>query len=115
MRSLIQCALYRGEEFYRRTIAVKKFKRGDATQQPNSDPESIPEREMSHLRLVDDALWFAANDAIRIRRRWQSASHPAKGTTRRSRTWQSKLNPGERTPSHEPGRRQTARRVDCFS
>jgi len=49
--------------------ALRKHVSGKSKQKPNPYPEKILEREAPHLRIVDDWLWYAANEVIDGRRR----------------------------------------------
>lgn len=86
--ALIRREKYRGIEYYRKTISKKKFTSGEKVSEPN-DPKSVLSRDMPHLRIVDDAIWYAANAAIDARCRRTSVpsgkDHPLAGIPRDSR------------------------------
>lgn len=62
--SLIRCSKYRGFESFRSTISTKVHTSGKSHSVRNSDPKKILTREIPHLRIVDDPLWYAANKTI---------------------------------------------------
>lgn len=62
--SLIRCTKYRGFETFRDTISKKFHTTGRSHSVKNKDRSKVLSREMPHLRIVDDALWYAANKAI---------------------------------------------------
>jgi DNA invertase Pin-like site-specific DNA recombinase len=86
--ALIRRKVYRGLEEYRVTISVKRHLTGKHVQVANDESE-VWTREMPHLRIVEDALWYEANDAIDERcTRKATASgsdHPLAGLPRDSR------------------------------
>jgi len=61
--ALIRRTVYRGVETYRSTIAKKEYKSGKHKQERNT-PDQVLTRDMPHLRIVPDWLWYAANQAI---------------------------------------------------
>lgn len=62
IKELIRRTIYRGVEPYRKKITKSKLISGKKfTIHNNEDPWV---RDMPHLRIVDDALWYAANKAI---------------------------------------------------
>ena len=61
--SLIRRMVYRGVEERGKTVSKKKRRSGQTKQVPN-DPERVQFRNMPHLRIVSDHLWYAANDAV---------------------------------------------------
>ena len=65
--ALIKNPVYRGVEVYRATIARKHYGSGKHRLVPNS-PKKILTREMPHLRIVPDWLWYDANQKIKDRR-----------------------------------------------
>ena len=73
--SLIRCELYRGVEFYREEISKKQHSTGKSAPIPNPDPDKILKRDMPHLRMVEDVVWYKANSAINDRAR--PGPHPA--------------------------------------
>ena len=88
--SLIRCSKYRGVEVYREEISKKNFETGKWKPTPNPKPENVLTREMPHLRIVEDWLWYLANEAIdnRIRGkdRPSGAEHTLHGIPRDSRS-----------------------------
>jgi hypothetical protein len=84
--ALIRRQIYRGVELRSETITERKLRSGRRVQRRNDHPEM---REMEHLRIVPDWLWFKANKAIdnrqRKRDRARGASHPLAGIPRDSR------------------------------
>jgi hypothetical protein len=62
--ALIGRTTYRGVEERGKTISKKHYRSGRRKQVRN-DPENVRSREMPHLRMVSDHLWYAANDAIK--------------------------------------------------
>lgn len=63
VKALIRRTIYRGHERYRETVSKKKHSVGRRKQERNR-PAQILTRDMPHIRIVDDWLWQAANDAI---------------------------------------------------
>ena len=88
--SLIRSPKYRGEEVYREEISKKNFKTGTWKPTPNPKPENVLTREMPHLRIVEDWLWYQANEAIGNRARGKDRpsgiDHPLHGIPRDSRS-----------------------------
>lgn len=87
VKELIRRTIYRGHERFRDTISKKKHKAGRRKQEKNR-PEQVLTREMPTLRIVEDWLWYAANDAIRGRdksRHAQGRENPQYGIPRDSR------------------------------
>jgi hypothetical protein len=88
--SLVRCELYRGIEIYREQVSEKQNRSGRSKPVQNPDPQQILQRDMSHLRMVEDWLWFQANEAINERARPGSNlsgfDHPLHGIPRDSRT-----------------------------
>jgi DNA invertase Pin-like site-specific DNA recombinase len=86
--ALIRRTVYRGLEAYRFTV-VKKHYRSGRHEQVRNEPAEVLTREMPHLRMVPDELWYAANRAIEDRRRCTAATsgagHPLAGIPRDSR------------------------------
>ena len=85
VRSLIQCTLYRGLDRFGHTRSQKVY--GTGKHKPRrAEPGEFWEREMGHLRIVSDSLWFAANGAIERRnhhkRRLRGAANPLSGVDR---------------------------------
>ena len=88
--ALIHSKIYRGIEKFAKTVCTKQH--GTGKRKPeNNDPEDVWEREMPHLRIVSDWLWYAANDAIdqrhtnRNKNIPRGADHPLFGCPRASR------------------------------
>ncbi len=92
--ALIRRTVYRGFDTFRDTICKKKHRTGKRKQVHN-DPDAVLTREMPHLRLVSDHLWFQANDAIDGRisttNRSSGSDHPLWDVPRDSRTPLSKI------------------------
>lgn len=88
--SLIRCELYRGVEFYREETSKKEFRTGKSKSVRNPDPEKVLQRNMPHLRMVDDWLWHKANEVIDSRARpsvpISGQDHPLYGIPRDSRS-----------------------------
>jgi len=88
--ALIRNPIYRGFERFRVTISKKQFLSGGSKQEPNPHPDKILERDMPHLRIVDDWVWYAANEVIDGRRRKADSKrgddHPLAGIPRDSRS-----------------------------
>jgi hypothetical protein len=86
--ALIKRTIYRGHDQYRVTVVRKQHRSGKHLQIRN-DAELVLTREMPHLKIVSDALWHAANEAIRERNlRGEAATgrdHPLTGVPRDSR------------------------------
>ncbi len=86
--AFIKCEHYRGMEDYRETISVKKNSTGDR-EQKRAQPSEMWLREMEHLRIIPDWLWFKANDTIAVRTRKKAhrrgEDHPLAGIPRDSR------------------------------
>lgn len=86
--ALTKRTIYRGVETYKYTV-VKKIYRTGKHKQVRNDPSRILTRNMPHLRIVPDSLWYAANDAIAERRLREPDSpgheHPLAGIPRDSR------------------------------
>lgn len=61
--SMIRNPIYRGHEVHAKTTTVRK-KRSGKKRQVRNDPDKIRTREMPHLRIVPDWLWFKANEKI---------------------------------------------------
>ena len=66
--SFIRFTDYRGFQTYRDCVSKKEYSTGKRKPTPN-DPDEVLSREMPELRIVDDALWYAANEAIDKRNR----------------------------------------------
>jgi DNA invertase Pin-like site-specific DNA recombinase len=79
---------HRGWQVYRDCISKKEYSSGRHKAKPN-DPDKVLSREMPHLRIVEDWLWYAANAAIQARAHaWESPrgkDHPLYGIPRESR------------------------------
>ncbi|MCA9053368.1 MAG: recombinase family protein [Planctomycetaceae bacterium] len=88
--SLVRCTKYRGYESRRQTISRKQYTTGKSISIRNPDPKNVQHREMPHLRIVDDVVWYAANRMIDDRRRKQTTpcgrEHPLFGVPRDSRS-----------------------------
>ncbi|MBS0207290.1 MAG: recombinase family protein [Planctomycetes bacterium] len=88
--SLIRCAKYRGVEFYRQEISKKTHATGGYAPVTNPNPDKVLYREMPHLRMVEDWLWYKANKAIDDRAtpgsRTAGRAHPLFGIPRDSRS-----------------------------
>jgi hypothetical protein len=67
VKSLIRETIYRGRDVYRETHSTPELATGKKKPK-RSDPSQVLEREMPHLRLVSDELWYQANAAIDARR-----------------------------------------------
>lgn len=61
--ALIRRTIYRGVESYRDSVATKELTTGKHSQEANQR-EEVLSRFMPHLRMVEDWLWYAANEAI---------------------------------------------------
>ena len=64
---IIRNPVFRGMEVYRKEVVKKERRTGKPRLVPN-EPDGILKREMSHLRITSDSLWYAANRAIDARR-----------------------------------------------
>ena len=86
--ALIRRDKYRGVEHYRHQISEKKFTSGKRVPKRN-DPKNVLARNMPHLRIVEDSLWYGANAAINARRNNNRTvagkEHPLTGVPRDSR------------------------------
>lgn len=86
--ALIAREIYRGRETFRGCVSQKVYSSGGHKAKRN-DPDRILVREMPHLRIVDDAIWYAANAAIKARAPGceipQGRAHPLHGIPRDSR------------------------------
>lgn len=91
----IRRTIYRALDTYRATVVEKKHRSGKKVIKKNTNPELVLTRDMPHLRIVPDWLWYKANAAIDERmRRTDYASgsaHPLFGIPRDSRSPLSKL------------------------
>ena len=78
---------HRGVQTYRKTVSTKVFRTGKRRSKKNTEDMLV--REMPHLRVVSDALWYRANAVIdgRIRgdRRASGQNNPTTGIPRNSR------------------------------
>ena len=85
--AMIRRTVYRGFEPFRDTVVKKKYGSGQHKQIPN-ERDLVVTREMPHLRIVSDALWYAANDVIDGRNmrknRPTGLDHPKTGIPRDS-------------------------------
>jgi len=85
---LIRRTIYRGVETFRVTVQEKKRRTGKKRTAKNAIEKQLT-REMPHLRIVTDDLWFRANDAItgrRTKKEYPSDdAHPLTGIPRDSR------------------------------
>ncbi len=125
--SLIRSSKYRGVEVYREEISKKNFQSGKWKPTPNPKPETVLTREMPHLRIIEDWLWYLANEAIENRSRGKDrlsgAEHPLYGIPRDSRSPLSNLfvcgfcgNKMYMSGRNEGGYRcSTATRKDCWN
>lgn len=125
--SLIRCEVYRGVEYYRKTISRKQHRTGISQCIRNPDPERVLMREMPHLRMVPDELWERANDALDGRARpgtpLSGVDHPLYGIPRDSRSLLSNIffcgicgNKMYAEGRNEGGYRcSAARRGDCWN
>lgn len=88
--ALIRNPIYRGFQCFRVTITKPRHMTGKSRQIDNPDSAKILEREMPHLRMVEDWLWHAANKAIDDRRREiefvRGKNHSLAGIPRDSRS-----------------------------
>ena len=86
--AMVRRPIYRGVDEYRLTVQKRKRRSGQKRSVPNS-PEEVWTRDMPHLRIVPDWLWYKANDAITKRRTRSSyvkgPEHPLTGLPRDSR------------------------------
>lgn len=86
--ALIAREIYRGRETFRDCVSQKVYSSGGHKAKRN-DPDRVLVREMPHLRIVDDALWYAANAAIKARAPGCEVllgkDHPLHGVPRSSR------------------------------
>jgi DNA invertase Pin-like site-specific DNA recombinase/BMFP domain-containing protein YqiC len=86
--SLIRMSDYRGLQSYRNTISKKQHVSGRHRPQRN-EPQKVLTREMPHLRIVSDHLWYEANAAVDQRRTRDGVprgnAHPLAGVPRNSR------------------------------
>jgi DNA invertase Pin-like site-specific DNA recombinase len=85
--ALVRRTIYRGVDTFRSTIAKKVFRSGKRKQVRN-EASAVLTREMPHLRIVPDWLWYAANDAIDNRNtrgnQPSGQEHPMAGRSRDS-------------------------------
>ena len=88
--SLIRCPKYRGQEVFRNEISKKHYASGKSKSVRNPDPRKVLTRDMPHLRIVEDALWYRANKAIDDRQLCQNrpsgVDHPLFAIPRDSRS-----------------------------
>jgi len=86
--SFMRSTDYRGFQTYRDYVSKKEYSTGKRKPTPN-DPDEVLSREMPKLRIVDDALWYAANEAIDKRNRYgdqpSGKDNPQYGIPRNSR------------------------------
>ena len=86
--ALIRRTVYRGFDTFRDTVCEKKHRTGKRKQIRN-DPDEVLTRDMPHLRIVSDHLWYLANDAIDGRistpNRSSGSDHPLSDVPRDSR------------------------------
>lgn len=80
---------HRGVQKFRKTVSKKLYRKGKRKSERN-DPAKILVRQMPHLRVVPDALWIRANNAIADRRRnrkdpSKGRDHPLAGISRDAR------------------------------
>jgi hypothetical protein len=92
--SLIRQTVYRGKEKFRDTVTIKKHVTGKRRQEKN-DPDEVWWRDMDHLRVISDTLWFAANEQVDSRGQGgyknSREDHPLRGIPRDSRSPLSKI------------------------
>lgn len=85
--ALIRRSIHRGHDVYRKRVTVKKLRTGKPRQR--HDPAQMLTRDMPHLRIVSDALWYAANRKIDERQRNKRVpsgdNHPLANVTRETR------------------------------
>lgn len=86
--SLIKNPIYRGVERYRVRVVNKERRTGKHVEVRN-DPGAVLTRDMPHLRIVPDWLWYAANEIINKRTTRKDMplgrDHPLFGVPRESR------------------------------
>ncbi|MEW4451350.1 recombinase family protein [Bremerella sp. JC817] len=84
---LIRRTIHRAFDTYRNKVSEKKLRTGKSRQRHR--PEKVLTREMPHLRVVSDSLWYAANRMIDSRRRKTNVpsgdDHPLANIPRDSR------------------------------
>jgi len=84
---LIRRTIHRAFDTYRNKVSEKKLRTGKSRQRHR--PEKVLTREMPHLRIVSDSLWYAANRMIDSRRRKTNVpsgdDHPLANIPRDSR------------------------------
>ncbi|EAQ81417.1 recombinase family protein [Blastopirellula marina] len=87
VNELIRRSIYRGHDVYRHKVSEKKLRTGKSKQRHR--PDQVLTREMPNLRIVSDALWYAANRKIDERRRNNGVpsgdEHPLAGIPRTTR------------------------------
>ena len=85
---LIRRLDYRGEQIYRKKISKQQLTTGRSKLVRNS-ADAVLTRQVPHLRIVSDHVWYEANAAIdrrRTRQEWPTgADHPLAGKPRDSR------------------------------
>jgi site-specific DNA recombinase len=88
VNAIIRRTKYRGFETNRVKVAKRKLRTGKSEYVWN-DEDKIQTRQMPHLRIVSDHLWYKANDVVDGRRVFKEpvrgAGHPLRGTTRQRR------------------------------
>ena len=88
VNAIIRRTKYRGFETNRVKVAKRKLRTGKSDVVWN-DEDKIQTRDMPHLRIVSDHLWYKANEVVDGRRVFQKpvrgAGHPLRGTTRQRR------------------------------
>jgi DNA invertase Pin-like site-specific DNA recombinase len=94
VKSLIRETIYRGWDQYRVTHSVPQLETGKKKPE-KSETSQMLERDMPHLRIVSDELWFQANAAIDGRRHDKNCpsgpENPLYGIPRDSRSLLSTL------------------------
>lgn len=88
--ALIRRSVHRGVERYREFVSEKQYTTGIMKSVPNPNPNMVWTRNMPHLRMVDDLLWYSANNVIDGRARKSESlagrNHPLYGIPRDSRS-----------------------------
>lgn len=87
--TLIQRTDYRGYQTYRDHFSKKEYSTGKHKPEQNEADEVLT-RQLERLRVVEDSLWYAANDAIKARAPNteipRGRENPQYGVPRNSRT-----------------------------
>lgn len=86
---MIRNPKYRGHERFRVTVSRKRYVTGRSVSERNPNPDTILERDMPHLRIVDDELWGRANcildQRITYKDQPRGKHHPVHGIPRNAR------------------------------